>query len=94
MSRPTLLFVDDEANVLELLTRMFEKRFNVICAGSGSEALEILKARPIDLLLTDQKMPEMTGIQLARAARELGIEVTTILLTAYTDPGEIIAAIN
>ncbi len=73
---------------------MFEKRFDVVCASSGAEALEILKTRPIDLLLTDQKMPEMTGIQLARAARELGIDVTTILLTAYTDPGEIIAAIN
>ncbi len=73
---------------------MFEKRFEIVCASSGPEALKILKSRPIDLLLTDQKMPEMTGIQLARAARELGIEVTTILLTAYTDPGEIIAAIN
>jgi DNA-binding response OmpR family regulator/signal transduction histidine kinase len=88
------LFVDDEANVLEVLTRMFEKRFDVVCAHSGLEALEILKSRSIDLLLTDQKMPEMTGIQLARAARELGIDVTTILLTAYTDPGEIISAIN
>ncbi len=94
LPRPTLLFVDDEANVLEVLTRMFEKRFDVVCAHSGMEALEILKCRSIDLLLTDQKMPEMTGIQLARAARELGIEVTTILLTAYTDPTEIIAAIN
>ncbi len=89
-----MLFVDDEANVLEVLTRMFEKRFTVVCAHSGAEALQILKSRPVDLLLTDQKMPEMTGIQLARAARELGIDVTTILLTAYTDPGEIIAAIN
>ncbi len=73
---------------------MFDKRFDVICAHSGPEALEILKRQPVDLLLTDQKMPEMTGIQLSRAARELGIDVTTILLTAYTDPGEIIAAIN
>jgi CheY-like chemotaxis protein len=94
LSRATLLFVDDEANVLEVLKRMFERRFDVVCATSGAEALAVLKSRPVDLLLTDQKMPEMTGIQLVSAAREAGIEVCTILLTAYSDPGDIIAAIN
>ncbi len=92
--RATLLFVDDEENVLELLQRTFDRRFNVLRASSGAEALAILEHQTVDLMLTDQKMPEMTGIQLAAAAREAGHDVTTILLTAYTDPGDIIAAIN
>ncbi|MFZ5439209.1 MAG: response regulator, partial [Myxococcota bacterium] len=92
--RPLILCVDDEQNVLDVLSRVFERMATVLTARSGAEALEILKARPVDLLLTDQKMPEMTGIELAREARRLGINVTTILLTAYTNPADLIAAIN
>jgi signal transduction histidine kinase/DNA-binding response OmpR family regulator len=73
---------------------MFDRLGTVLTAKSGPEALEILKSRPIDLLITDQKMPDMTGIELVRAARKLGIGVTTILLTAYTNPSDLIAAIN
>ncbi len=92
--RYTLLFVDDEADVLEILTRTFERRFNVVTASSGLEALQILRSQQIDLLVTDQKMPEMTGIQLVSAARASGIDVTAILLTGYTEPEDLIAAIN
>jgi DNA-binding response OmpR family regulator/signal transduction histidine kinase len=94
LPRPTLLCVDDESNVLDLLTRTFEKRFEVLKASSGPEALEILKTKPVDLMITDQRMPEMTGIELIKTAREAGIDITAILLTAYTNPEDIIAAIN
>ncbi|MEW6434506.1 MAG: response regulator [Myxococcota bacterium] len=93
-SRPTLLCVDDEQNVLDVLARTFSRLATVLTARSGAEALEILRRQPIDLLLTDQKMPEMTGIELVRRARAEGFEVTTILLTAYTNPSDLIAAIN
>ncbi|MEW5739194.1 MAG: response regulator [Myxococcota bacterium] len=93
-SRPTLLCVDDEQNVLDVLARTFSRLGEVITAHSGAEALEIIRARPVDLLLTDQKMPEMTGIELARKARSEGYQVITILLTAYTNPSDLIAAIN
>ncbi|MFT3835430.1 MAG: response regulator [Myxococcaceae bacterium] len=89
-----MLCVDDESNVLDLLSRTFEKRFEVLKASTGLEALEILKTRSVDLLITDQRMPEMTGIELIKAAREAGIDITAILLTAYTNPEDIIAAIN
>jgi response regulator RpfG family c-di-GMP phosphodiesterase len=92
--RPTLLFVDDEPDVLEILAKTFERRFEVVTRSSGKEALEVLQQRPIDLLITDQRMPEMTGIELVSHARALGIDVTAILLTGYTDPEDIIAAIN
>jgi diguanylate cyclase (GGDEF)-like protein len=92
--RYTLLFVDDEADVLGILSKTFEREFNVLTATSGREALAILREQQVDLLVTDQKMPEMTGIELVAAARDDGIDVTAILLTAYAQPDDLIAAIN
>ncbi|MFP2927807.1 response regulator [Pyxidicoccus sp. 3LG] len=96
MSEPrhTLLFVDDEADVLDILTRMFQRRYRVLTASSGTAALEILRRETVDVLVTDQRMPEMSGIELVATARAEGIDVTTLLLTGYTDPEDIIAAIN
>jgi DNA-binding response OmpR family regulator/signal transduction histidine kinase len=88
------LFVDDEADVLELLQKTFERRYEVLTAQGGEAALAILASRRVDLLVTDQKMPEMTGIELVAAARAVGHDVTAILLTGYTDPTDLIAAIN
>lgn len=92
--KPLILCVDDEQNVLDVLCRTFERFATVLTAKSGPEALAVLRTRPVDLLITDQKMPDMTGIELARAARDEGLNVTTILLTAYTNPADLIAAIN
>ncbi|MDQ3265542.1 MAG: response regulator [Myxococcota bacterium] len=99
-TRYTLLFVDDEPDVLEILSKTFERRFNVLTASSGPDALALLRASrqngsaPIDVLITDQKMPEMTGIQLAATVRAEGFDFATLLLTGYTDPDDLIAAIN
>lgn len=90
----TLLFVDDELDVLEVVRRLFEKRHEVICVGSAAEALEVLEGREVDLLITDQRMPEMTGIDLIQKARAQGHDLTAILLTAFSNPAELIAAIN
>jgi len=92
--RYTILCVDDEPSVLEVLKKMLERRYTVRTAPSGAEALPILRERKIDVLITDQKMPQMTGIELVTAARAEGIDVTTILLTGYTEPEDLIAAIN
>nr|WP_275583606.1 response regulator [Archangium primigenium] len=88
------MLVDDEPDVIDLLQRMFHKRYRVLTAPSGPQALELLRQHPVDLLITDQRMPEMTGIELVAATRAEGIDVTAILLTGYTDPEDIIAAIN
>ncbi len=92
--RHTLLLVDDEADVLDILVRMFQRQYRVLTATSGAEALSILRTQTVDVLITDQRMPEMTGIELVTAARAEGIDVTALLLTGYTDPEDIIAAIN
>ncbi|MEM6533614.1 MAG: response regulator [Myxococcota bacterium] len=94
MSRFTLLCVDDEKSVLDLLFSIFRGDYNVLCASSGEEALEIIRSKPIDLLVTDQRMPNMTGTDLIERARELAPQVPSILLTAHKRPTEIIDAIN
>lgn len=80
--------------MLDILLRMFQRRYRVLTAASGHEALEILRKQPVDVLITDQRMPEMSGIELVAAARAEGIDLTALLLTGYTDPQDIIAAIN
>lgn len=92
--RASILFVDDEPDVVDLLAHTFERTYEVLCAHSGEEALALLAARPVDLIVTDQKMPNMTGIQLISKARERGCDFTAILLTGYADPQDIIDAIN
>jgi DNA-binding response OmpR family regulator/signal transduction histidine kinase len=91
-----ILFVDDEPEVLAILKRSFTERdgYLTLTASGGEEALQILRARPVDLLVTDQRMPGMTGIELAAAARQVQLGLTVILLTAYTDPRDLIDAIN
>ncbi|HLL53260.1 MAG TPA: response regulator, partial [Myxococcaceae bacterium] len=92
--RYSLLVVDDEQPVLDVLVRSFSGRFNVLSATSGPEALEIMRKQRPDVLLTDQRMPEMTGLELVRAARAEGIDTTAILLTGYAAPDELVAAIQ
>ncbi|HSM93682.1 MAG TPA: response regulator, partial [Anaeromyxobacteraceae bacterium] len=91
-----ILFVDDEPEVLAILKRTFTERdgYLALTASGGEEALAILGARDVDLLVTDQRMPGMTGIELAAAARRLRPGLCVILLTAFTDPREVIDAIN
>src|SRR5260370_41514627 len=92
--RPTVLFVDDDLEDLKLISQTFERHLNVVTASSGPEALVVLEEQQIDLLVTDQRMPGMSGIELVQAARASGIDIPTILVTAYTDPRDGIDAIN
>jgi PAS domain S-box-containing protein len=91
-----ILFVDDEPEVLSLLRRTFpaQEGWETLTASGGREALEILRRRAVDLLVTDQRMPNMTGIELVAEARRLIPDLCAILLTAYTDPRETVEAIN
>ncbi len=93
-SRPPILYVDDEADHLDLFVRNFEKHYDVHTARSGREALEILRRREIHLILTDQRMPGMTGVQLFEAIREEHPDPVRIIVTSYTDVDAIIKAIN
>jgi thioredoxin reductase (NADPH) len=103
MSRPTILTVDDDPQVSAALTRDLKRRYGseyrVLSATSAAQALDLLsslalRTDPVALIVSDQKMPERTGIELLGEARELAPESKRLLLTAYADTDVAITAIN
>jgi len=90
----TLLVVDDEVDNLELLERTLRREYKVITASSAEEALEKLPDSDADLIITDQRMPGMTGIQLLERASKSGAHALGIILTGYTDAQDLMEAIN
>ncbi|WP_249115560.1 HD domain-containing phosphohydrolase [Azoarcus sp. L1K30] len=91
----TLLLVDDEANILSSLRRLFRPEgYRVLTAESGDEALELMAAEKVDVILSDMRMPGMTGAQLLAAAFERWPDTMRILLTGYADMSSTIDAIN
>jgi DNA-binding NtrC family response regulator len=89
-----ILIVDDEPVNLRTLERLFRRDYQTVTAQSGAEALTLLEQHDVALLISDQRMPEMTGIELMKKAVELRPQMVTILLTAYTDINALIEAIN
>jgi signal transduction histidine kinase len=89
-----ILIVDDERPNLTVLRNFLETGYRVQEAQSGAEALEIAKAADLDIVITDQRMPEMTGVELLEQIRDLKPDVAGIVLTGFTDPPALISAIN
>ncbi|EKE04382.1 MAG: response regulator receiver modulated metal dependent phosphohydrolase [uncultured bacterium] len=89
-----ILVVDDEIDNLQLFIRTFRKKYNVLIANSGYEAIEILKNNHIDLIISDHKMPEMDGVEFLTRSLSINPDTIRILLTAYTDASSLISAIN
>jgi len=103
MARPILLSVDDDVSVLEAvvqdLRRQYGAEYRVMRAASGQAALDTLaqlktRQEPVALLLSDQRMPGMTGVEFLERARPLYPEARRVLLTAYADTEAAIRAIN
>jgi len=94
LKKYALLLVDDESANLQKLQRTFIPQYDVHLARSGEEALAILRAHPVDVIITDQKMPHMTGIQLLEASQAEYPNLVRIVLTGYTEVEDLIAAIN
>jgi response regulator RpfG family c-di-GMP phosphodiesterase len=89
-----LLIVDDEAANLRLLERLFSKDFHCLTASSGVEAIRLLEQHDIAILITDQRMPGMTGIELLKRTARLRPHMVRILLTGYTDMEALVEALN
>jgi two-component system, NtrC family, response regulator HupR/HoxA len=89
-----LLLVDDELANLQKLRRTFMGPYNVHLAQSGDEALRILKTNAVDAIITDQKMPDMTGIELLEVSQKSHPNLVRIVLTGFTEVEDLIAAIN
>lgn len=103
MKRPILLAVDDDPSVLEAvvqdLRREYGAKYRIMRAGNGPSALETLnqlraREEPVALLLSDQRMPGMTGVEFLERAQEIYPEARRVLLTAYADTEAAIRAIN
>jgi len=91
----TLLLVDDEESILSALKRVFRRDgYQVITATSGALGLEALTRQPVDVILSDQRMPGMTGIEFLREARRLYPHTLRMTLSGYTDLQSIIEAVN
>jgi response regulator RpfG family c-di-GMP phosphodiesterase len=90
----TILVVDDESTSLLMLEKVLRTDYTVITARSGAEALKVLKREPISLLITDQRMPGMTGTELLRESQSLRPGMVSILLTSNNDTETFIDAIT
>jgi putative nucleotidyltransferase with HDIG domain len=91
----TVLFVDDEVNILKALQRLLRhESMNVLTASRGREALELLDQAPAQVVVTDQRMPEMSGVDLLSAVRERHPDVVRMMLTGYTEMDVAVEAIN
>lgn len=90
-----ILFVDDEENILHSLKRDLRKRFNVATAGSGPEALAMLKSDgPFAVIVSDMRMPVMDGIQLLATVKDLYPDTVRLMLTGNADQETAIEAVN
>jgi len=90
----SLLFVDDEQRVLKSMRAMFRREYDVHVANSGAQALEILAEQSIDVVISDQRMPEMTGVEVLSTVKARCPSAVRILLTGYADLAAVEASIN
>jgi response regulator RpfG family c-di-GMP phosphodiesterase len=90
-----VLLVDDEPNVLSALRRSLRGRgFEIVTANSGDEALALLQRQPVDAIVSDMRMPGMSGAELLKASLALAPDAVRVLLTGYADIGSAVQAVN
>jgi two-component system, NtrC family, response regulator AtoC len=92
--RYPILIVDDEQDNLDAFRFNFRKTFEILTATNGPDALALLEGRDVAVVVTDQRMPKMTGIELLREIRQRHPETVGIILTAFTDVDVLVEAIN
>ena len=95
MEKRTVLFVDDEEKILKSLKRgLLDEPYNTLFATSGKEALEILKKEEVHIIVTDMRMPEMSGLDLLRAVKQEYPHIVRMVLSGYTQVTTLLTAIN
>jgi EAL domain-containing protein (putative c-di-GMP-specific phosphodiesterase class I)/FixJ family two-component response regulator len=91
----TLLLVDDEANILAALKRLLRRDgYQILTANGGREALDVLKQHEVDVIMSDQRMPGMTGTEFLRVAKDLYPDTVRMVLSGYTELQSVTDAIN
>ena len=89
-----VLYVDDEPENLRIFELMFRREFSIITATDGDRALELINTQPVALVLSDHRMPGMTGVELLARVNELDPKTVRFLVTAYGDAETLSSAIN
>jgi serine/threonine-protein kinase len=92
--RTRVLFVDDEERILTALKTIFRSKYHVLTAANGKEALDFIGKFKIPVIVSDQRMPGMLGVELLRRSRELSPDSVRVLLTGYSDLASIVGSIN
>ncbi|MBA54222.1 MAG: sigma-54-dependent Fis family transcriptional regulator [Pseudomonadales bacterium] len=93
-SLPSVLILDDEQRSVETLARILQDEFDVHCATTIEEAEAILQREWVQIILCDQRMPEMTGVEFLMRVRQQWPEVIRMIISGYTDSADIIDAVN
>ena len=89
-----VLYVDDEENNLISFKATFRLKYDVFTAISGAKAIEIVRSNAMDVIITDQRMPEMTGVEFLEEIIKIDPNPMRILLTGYTDMAAVVDAVN
>jgi signal transduction histidine kinase len=89
-----LLVIDDEEDITKSLFRQFRRKYKVLTATSGSDALKIMETHPIQVILSDQRMPEMTGVDFFSKIKDRYPDALKLILTGYSDIEAVVGAIN
>src|SRR5690606_33540117 len=92
--RISVLYVDDEENNLISFKATFRLKYTVYTALNGDQALQLVKEKPLDVIITDQRMPQMTGVELLEEIIKINPEPMRILLTGYADMSAVVDAVN
>ncbi len=93
-TQATILVVDDEVRSLETIQRILEDDFDVKTASTISEAEQILQREWVQIIVCDQRMPEMTGVEFLKRVREQWPDLIRMIISGYTDSEDIISAVN
>lgn len=95
MEKRTVLFVDDEEKILRSLKRgLMDEPYESLFANSGQQAVEILQQNEVHVLVTDMRMPEMSGLELLRIVKEEYPHIVRMVLSGYTQVTTLLTAIN
>jgi len=89
--RPSILYIDDEESNLRVFKNTFRREFDILLANSAKEALTLIEQHPVDVIITDQRMPEMTGVQLLKELKRLKPEIppSRLMLSGYAAPADV-----
>ncbi|HEY1025066.1 MAG TPA: response regulator [Sphingobacteriaceae bacterium] len=90
----SILYVDDEENNLISFKATFRMKYTVHTALSGDEAMMIMEGKHVDVIITDQRMPNMTGVEFLEKVLEKYPDPMRILLTGYADMNAVVEAVN